>query len=187
MPCFFFLGSNPCSTNPCRNGGVCKIRHYSYFCICPPKFGGDNCEKGEYRSWDANIHCEGRVGAGICSCDTWAAPLQRLLLELISGDCIWYRTARLFRFIRNSGFVCDMLGQEGSRVVTAAVANSGSGVWRKWWHSLLSWTAVAISHPPPRKGRELPLFIPSERSQMQELLAQTPPLEICRGEALFSL
>ncbi|NWR61548.1 FA7 factor, partial [Bucorvus abyssinicus] len=38
---------NPCSTNPCNNGGVCKIRHYNYFCICPPKFGGANCEKGE--------------------------------------------------------------------------------------------------------------------------------------------
>ncbi|NXA18117.1 FA7 factor, partial [Ibidorhyncha struthersii] len=47
-----FLGKideslNPCSTNPCNNGGVCKIRHYNYFCICPPKFGGDNCEKGD--------------------------------------------------------------------------------------------------------------------------------------------
>ncbi|NXA98600.1 FA10 factor, partial [Melanocharis versteri] len=37
---------NPCSTNPCNNGGVCKIRHYSYFCICPPEFGGHNCETG---------------------------------------------------------------------------------------------------------------------------------------------
>ncbi|NXG69912.1 FA7 factor, partial [Baryphthengus martii] len=36
---------NPCNTNPCNNGGVCKIRHYNYFCICPPKFGGTNCEK----------------------------------------------------------------------------------------------------------------------------------------------
>ncbi|NXL03876.1 FAXD protein, partial [Mesembrinibis cayennensis] len=48
----FMLGKieeslNPCSTNPCNNGGVCKIRHYNYFCICPPKFGGDNCEKGD--------------------------------------------------------------------------------------------------------------------------------------------
>ncbi|NXJ53695.1 FA10 factor, partial [Spizaetus tyrannus] len=42
---FNYKGLNPCSTNPCNNGGVCKIRHYNYFCICPPKFGGDNCEK----------------------------------------------------------------------------------------------------------------------------------------------
>ncbi|NXY76788.1 FA7 factor, partial [Glareola pratincola] len=41
------IGLNPCSTNPCKNGGVCKIRHYNYFCICPPRFGGDKCEKGD--------------------------------------------------------------------------------------------------------------------------------------------
>ncbi|NXY45127.1 FA7 factor, partial [Ceuthmochares aereus] len=38
---------NPCSSNPCNNGGVCKIRHYNYVCICPPRFGGHNCEKGD--------------------------------------------------------------------------------------------------------------------------------------------
>ncbi|NWQ66857.1 FA7 factor, partial [Neopipo cinnamomea] len=43
---FNYKGLNPCSTNPCNNGGVCKIRHYSYFCICPPKFRGHNCEIG---------------------------------------------------------------------------------------------------------------------------------------------
>ncbi|NXW55142.1 FA10 factor, partial [Eurystomus gularis] len=42
---FNYKGLNPCSTNPCNNGGVCKVRHYNYFCICPPKFGGVNCEK----------------------------------------------------------------------------------------------------------------------------------------------
>ncbi|XP_019136156.2 coagulation factor IX-like isoform X1 [Corvus cornix cornix] len=41
---FNYKGLNPCSTNPCNNGGVCKVRHYSYFCICPPAFGGHNCE-----------------------------------------------------------------------------------------------------------------------------------------------
>ncbi|NWJ03500.1 FAXD protein, partial [Crypturellus undulatus] len=43
---FNYKGLNPCNTNPCKNGGVCKIRHYTYFCICPPNFGGDNCERG---------------------------------------------------------------------------------------------------------------------------------------------
>ncbi|NXE47370.1 FA9 factor, partial [Casuarius casuarius] len=36
---------NPCNTNPCKNGGVCKVRQYNYFCMCPPRFGGDNCER----------------------------------------------------------------------------------------------------------------------------------------------
>ncbi|XP_064021344.1 coagulation factor VII-like isoform X2 [Pogoniulus pusillus] len=45
---FIYQGLNPCSTNPCMNGGVCKIRHYNYFCICPPRFGGANCEKAPF-------------------------------------------------------------------------------------------------------------------------------------------
>ncbi|NXF63924.1 FA7 factor, partial [Ciccaba nigrolineata] len=58
----FMLGKieedlNPCSTNPCNNGGVCKIRHYNYFCICPPKFGGDNCEKEKLECWYKNGGC----------------------------------------------------------------------------------------------------------------------------------
>ncbi|KAM6414176.1 coagulation factor IX-like [Rhynochetos jubatus] len=54
---FSYKGLNPCGTNPCNNGGVCKIRHYSYFCICPPKFGGDNCEKERLECWYKNGGC----------------------------------------------------------------------------------------------------------------------------------
>ncbi|XP_009317514.1 PREDICTED: coagulation factor IX-like [Pygoscelis adeliae] len=54
---FNYKGLNPCSTNPCNNGGVCKIRHYNYFCICPPKFGGDNCEKEQFECWYKNGGC----------------------------------------------------------------------------------------------------------------------------------
>ncbi|XP_050758495.1 coagulation factor IX-like [Gymnogyps californianus] len=54
---FNYRGLNPCSTNPCNNGGVCKIRHYNYFCICPPKFGGDNCEKEKFECWYKNGGC----------------------------------------------------------------------------------------------------------------------------------
>ncbi|NXX21800.1 FA7 factor, partial [Podargus strigoides] len=57
MPYFFSIGLNPCSTNPCNNGGVCKIRRYNYFCICPPKFGGDNCEKGECKNKHIDLEC----------------------------------------------------------------------------------------------------------------------------------
>lgn len=44
---FFQTGLNPCKENPCKNGGVCKLKHYDYFCICPPMFGGKQCELGE--------------------------------------------------------------------------------------------------------------------------------------------
>ncbi|XP_026711383.1 venom prothrombin activator notecarin-D2-like isoform X1 [Athene cunicularia] len=54
---FNYKNLNPCSTNPCNNGGVCKIRHYNYFCICPPKFGGDNCEKEKLECWYKNGGC----------------------------------------------------------------------------------------------------------------------------------
>ncbi|NXB09168.1 FA9 factor, partial [Cnemophilus loriae] len=54
---FNYKGLNPCSTNPCNNGGVCKIRHYSYFCICPPEFGGHNCETERVECWYKNGGC----------------------------------------------------------------------------------------------------------------------------------
>ncbi|NXF94103.1 FA10 factor, partial [Eubucco bourcierii] len=54
---FNYKGLNPCSTNPCMNGGVCKIRHYNYFCICPPRFGGANCEKEKSECWYQNGGC----------------------------------------------------------------------------------------------------------------------------------
>uniref|UniRef100_A0A8C8AIK8 Coagulation factor IXa heavy chain n=1 Tax=Otus sunia TaxID=257818 RepID=A0A8C8AIK8_9STRI len=54
---FNYKNLNPCSTNPCNNGGVCKVRHYNYFCICPPKFGGDNCEREKLECWYKNGGC----------------------------------------------------------------------------------------------------------------------------------
>ncbi|KAM4658958.1 coagulation factor IX-like isoform 1-T5 [Amazona ochrocephala] len=54
---FNYKGLNPCNTNPCNNGGVCKVRHYNYFCICPPRFGGDNCEKEKFECWYKNGGC----------------------------------------------------------------------------------------------------------------------------------
>ncbi|XP_059678389.1 coagulation factor IX [Gavia stellata] len=54
---FNYKGLNPCSTNPCNNGGVCKVRRYNYFCICPPKFGGENCEKEKFECWYKNGGC----------------------------------------------------------------------------------------------------------------------------------
>ncbi|XP_067158107.1 coagulation factor IX-like isoform X2 [Apteryx mantelli] len=71
---FNYRGLNPCNTNPCKNGGVCKIRHYNYFCICPPKFGGDNCEREKLECWYKNGGCwhycqdTERAFGVVCSC-----------------------------------------------------------------------------------------------------------------------
>uniref|UniRef100_A0A8C3DTG1 Uncharacterized protein n=1 Tax=Corvus moneduloides TaxID=1196302 RepID=A0A8C3DTG1_CORMO len=71
---FNYKGLNPCSTNPCNNGGVCKVRHYSYFCICPPAFGGHNCETEKLECWYKNGGCWQYCRDGdsafhvVCSC-----------------------------------------------------------------------------------------------------------------------
>ncbi|XP_069721146.1 coagulation factor IX-like isoform X2 [Phaenicophaeus curvirostris] len=70
---FNYRGLNPCSSNPCNNGGVCKIRHYTYFCICPPRFGGHNCEKEQLECWYKNGGCwqycrDSSAFHVVCSC-----------------------------------------------------------------------------------------------------------------------
>ncbi|NWH28426.1 FAXD protein, partial [Grus americana] len=101
----FILGKieeslNPCSTNPCNNGGVCKIRHYNYFCICPPNFGGDNCEKGDE-----------------CPCVSVAEKFE-----------CWYRNGGCWQYCRDSSsafhVVCSCakdytLHEDGKRCVQA--------------------------------------------------------------------
>ncbi|NXP09561.1 FA7 factor, partial [Thinocorus orbignyianus] len=107
LPPFFFLGLNPCSTNPCKNGGVCKIRHYNYYCICPPKFGGDNCEKGDE-----------------CLC----VPLAERL-------ACWYHNGGCWQYCREGGgafqVACSCAGgyrlhQDGRRCVTQLSVSSRS-------------------------------------------------------------
>ncbi|NXD70619.1 FA7 factor, partial [Eolophus roseicapillus] len=103
----FILGKteeslNPCNMNPCNNGGVCKIRHYNYFCICPPKFGGDNCEKG-----DNNL----------CLCVSMAEKFE-----------CWYKNGGCWQYCRDSSsafhVVCSCakdytLHEDGKRCVQA--------------------------------------------------------------------
>uniref|UniRef100_A0A8C4WMD2 Coagulation factor X n=1 Tax=Gopherus evgoodei TaxID=1825980 RepID=A0A8C4WMD2_9SAUR len=54
---FFQTDLNPCKENPCKNGGVCKLKHYDYFCICPPLFGGKQCEIEKFECWYKNGGC----------------------------------------------------------------------------------------------------------------------------------
>jgi hypothetical protein len=54
-----FQNLKECSSNPCRNGGICKDLVGSYECKCFPGFTGINCE--------VNINeCE----SGVCPADT---------------------------------------------------------------------------------------------------------------------
>ncbi|XP_065267350.1 coagulation factor IX-like [Emys orbicularis] len=54
---FVYKDLNPCKENPCKNGGVCKLKHYGYFCICPPLFGGKQCEIEKFECWYKNGGC----------------------------------------------------------------------------------------------------------------------------------
>ncbi|GFR18453.1 hypothetical protein TNCT_170991 [Trichonephila clavata] len=36
-----------CRSNPCKNGGVCKVEEDSFVCICPQQFSGLRCEIGK--------------------------------------------------------------------------------------------------------------------------------------------
>uniref|UniRef100_A0A8C6XGH1 Uncharacterized protein n=1 Tax=Naja naja TaxID=35670 RepID=A0A8C6XGH1_NAJNA len=54
---FDYKDSNPCKENICKNGGICKIRHYTYSCICPPRYGGNQCEMEKFECWYKNGGC----------------------------------------------------------------------------------------------------------------------------------
>ncbi|XP_053162257.1 coagulation factor X-like [Hemicordylus capensis] len=54
---FNYNDLNPCEENPCKNGGICMVKHYLYSCICPPKFGGNQCEIEKSECWYKNGGC----------------------------------------------------------------------------------------------------------------------------------
>ena len=44
---YLHLTVNPCTNNPCKNGGTCTVTEDdSYSCQCAEGFYGDSCEKG---------------------------------------------------------------------------------------------------------------------------------------------
>ena len=42
----FYITVNPCTNNPCKNGGTCTVNgDDSYSCQCAEGFEGADCEK----------------------------------------------------------------------------------------------------------------------------------------------
>lgn len=47
---------NPCRTNPCLNGGICRLDRGDFVCLCPPQYHGKTCESGKPR-WSTTLMC----------------------------------------------------------------------------------------------------------------------------------
>ncbi|XP_077205441.1 coagulation factor X-like [Paroedura picta] len=54
---FDYKDLNPCKENPCKNGGVCKVKHYQHSCICLPRFAGNECQLEKVECWYKNGNC----------------------------------------------------------------------------------------------------------------------------------
>ncbi len=54
--------TNPCSLNPCQNGGICinteaAVGYFYPFCECPNGYGGKNCQLSKTNSkWFIKSH-----------------------------------------------------------------------------------------------------------------------------------
>ncbi|XP_075197656.1 coagulation factor X-like [Anomaloglossus baeobatrachus] len=48
---------SPCKENPCQNGGICQQYHYTYTCLCPPRYAGKHCENARVECWYNNGGC----------------------------------------------------------------------------------------------------------------------------------
>nr|NVI76519.1 Notch [Cucujiformia] len=64
-----------CDSDPCQNGGVCRISDGGgYICDCPPETSGINCEIDLINECDSNpcMHpeaiCQNKIGDYVCYC-----------------------------------------------------------------------------------------------------------------------
>ncbi|KAM4566076.1 coagulation factor X [Odontesthes bonariensis] len=65
---------NPCHTNPCLNGGICRLDRGDFICLCPPQYHGKTCDSVvldcHYRNGGCLQFCKDLAGgAGVqCGC-----------------------------------------------------------------------------------------------------------------------
>uniref|UniRef100_W5MRK0 Venom prothrombin activator porpharin-D-like n=1 Tax=Lepisosteus oculatus TaxID=7918 RepID=W5MRK0_LEPOC len=55
---FHYKDLNICKQNPCQNGGICTSERYSYLCLCPPRYEGQNCETEVFECQYKNGGCQ---------------------------------------------------------------------------------------------------------------------------------
>ncbi|NWH60964.1 FA7 factor, partial [Geococcyx californianus] len=134
---------NPCSSNPCNNGGVCRIRHYDYFCICPPKFGGHNCEKGDdhlcvpfaeqLECWYKNGGCwqycrDSSAFHVVCSCTNGYSLHEDGKRCMQAGEQVTPDQINVSRFVRRN--TTAALEQNDSRITGGTLCHRGHCPWQ---------------------------------------------------------
>ncbi|XP_072111766.1 coagulation factor IX [Mobula birostris] len=73
---FSYKNLDPCRSNPCLNGGLCRFDNdkYIYICLCPPLWKGKNCESEnrncEYKNGFCQQYCSINTTTQMpmCSC-----------------------------------------------------------------------------------------------------------------------
>ena len=105
-----------CSSNPCRNGGVCTDLINSFRCTCPIGFAGERCEKvvndcgydnpclngGTCQSNGYNSYvCDCRIGFSGHRCENAQCNLN----SCVHGDCVNAYQCRCHPGY--AGYLCD--------------------------------------------------------------------------------
>lgn len=69
-----YKNMNPCSHNPCLNGGICTMDRNGYLCLCPPRYDGKTCAtevfECQYQNGGCLHYCtdQERTSCVQCSC-----------------------------------------------------------------------------------------------------------------------
>ncbi|XP_062236309.1 coagulation factor VII isoform X2 [Platichthys flesus] len=75
-----YTAADQCLSSPCQNGATCTRHVNTYFCKCPPRFHGYNCNKDAVPCGRPRSHIVPRVVNGK-ACPKGQCPWQALLTE----------------------------------------------------------------------------------------------------------